>query len=134
MKINQVGTGVNPIPNKGMDAQIQQSEKGAIRQKEPVKSTPQVNKMTEGASAPNGTKSEDFDDEMMKQAMDQANKSLAVYNRYIERAVHEVTHAVMYTIKDTKTDEVIAEFPPRKIQDMIAKMWEIAGLFVDEKA
>lgn len=134
MKINQVGTSVNPISNKGMDAQVQHNEKSTMRQKESIKSTSQINKMTEGANTPNGTKSEDFDDEMMKQAMDQANKSLVIYNRYIERVVHEVTHAVMYTIKDTKTDEVIAEFPPRKIQDMIAKMWEIAGLFVDEKA
>lgn len=134
MKINQVGAGVNPISNKGMDAQVQHNEKSTIKQKDPIKNAPQTNKMTEAASSPNDAKGEDFDDEMMKQAMDQANKSLAVYNRYIERAVHEVTHAVMYTIKDTKTNEVIAEFPPRKIQDMIAKMWEIAGLFVDEKA
>ncbi len=41
---------------------------------------------------------------------------------------------MMYTVRDTKTNEVIAEFPPKKIQDMIAKMWELAGLFVDEKA
>ncbi len=40
----------------------------------------------------------------------------------------------MYVMKDTETNEVIREFPPKKIQDMIAKMWEIAGLFVDEKA
>lgn len=134
MKINQVGSGVNPIPSKGMDAQVKHNDTGTVKHQEAVKSTPQSSKMVEGAFSQNGTKSEDFDDEMMKQAMDQANKSLAVYNRYIERAVHEVTHAVMYTIKDTKTNEVIAEFPPRKIQDMIAKMWEIAGLFVDEKA
>ena len=59
---------------------------------------------------------------------------MAVHNRHIERAVHEVTHSVMYTIKDSTTNEVIMEFPPKKIQDMIAKMWELAGLFVDEKA
>ncbi len=35
---------------------------------------------------------------------------------------------------DTETNKVIKEFPPEKIQDMIAKMWELAGLFVDERA
>ncbi len=75
-----------------------------------------------------------IDDEMLDKAVEQANKSLENYNRYIERSVHEKTKAIMYVMKDTKTNEVIREFPPKKIQDMIAKMWELAGLFVDEKA
>lgn len=75
-----------------------------------------------------------MNDEMLQKSVDQANKSLTTYNRRIERMVHEVTHTVMYTIRDTETNEVIREFPPKKIQDMIAKMWELAGLFVDEKA
>ena len=32
-----------------------------------------------------------------------------------------------------KTKEVIKEFPPEKTLDMIAKVWEMAGLMVDEK-
>lgn len=75
-----------------------------------------------------------IDNEMLEKAVEQANKSLSVYNRYIERSVHEKTKAIMYVMKDSKTDEVVREFPPKKIQDMIAKMWELAGLFVDEKA
>lgn len=75
-----------------------------------------------------------MDEEILKKSVDQANQSLKAYNRYIQRAVHEKTHTVMYTIRDSVTNEVIAEFPPKKIQDMIAKMWEMAGLFVDEKA
>ncbi len=74
------------------------------------------------------------DDELMEQGIKQANKTLESSNRYIEREVHEKTHAVMYKLKDSTTGEVIAEFPPKKIQDMVAKMWELAGLFVDEKA
>jgi flagellar protein FlaG len=73
-------------------------------------------------------------DEIMSEAVAQANNSLRMHHRSIERQVHEVTKAIIYTIRDTETDEVIAEFPPKKIQDMIAKMWELAGLFVDEKA
>lgn len=69
----------------------------------------------------------------LKKSIEQANKSLKLYDREIVREVHEKTKTVMYTIKDTKTHEVISEFPPKKIQDMIAKMWELAGLFVDEK-
>lgn len=75
-----------------------------------------------------------INDAMMDKALEQANKSLNQFDRVIERSVHEKTKTVMYVIRDTKTHEVIGEFPPKKIQDMIAKMWELAGLFVDEKA
>jgi len=71
------------------------------------------------------------DEELLNKSIDQANKSLATFDRVIERTVHEVTHTIMYTIRDTKTNEIICEFPPKRIQDMVAKMWEMVGLFVD---
>ncbi len=71
---------------------------------------------------------------MIDKAVEQANKSLAIYDRYLQRTIHEKTKTIMYVMKDSKTDEIVREFPPKKVQDMIAKMWEIAGLFVDEKA
>lgn len=75
-----------------------------------------------------------INDEMLEKAIKVANKTLAKHNNFIERSVHDVTKTVMYVMRDTETNEVIREFPPKKIQDMIAKMWELAGLFVDEKA
>ena len=35
--------------------------------------------------------------------------------------------------KITALAEVIKEFPPEKTLDMIAKVWEVAGILVDEK-
>ena len=72
-------------------------------------------------------------EEMMEKSVDQANKALKQHHRRIDRSVHDVTKTVMYKMVDTDTDEIIREFPPKKIQDMIAKMWELAGLFVDEE-
>ena len=77
---------------------------------------------------------EEMSDELIDNSVKQANKALEAYDKVIERSVHEKTKTMMYVLKDTKTKEVIREFPPKKIQDMIAKMWELAGLFVDEKA
>ena len=31
------------------------------------------------------------------------------------------------------TNEIIREIPPEKILDMVAKMWDTAGLIVDER-
>jgi flagellar protein FlaG len=74
-----------------------------------------------------------INDAMLENSVEAANANLVQYNRMIERTIHEKTHTIMYVLKDTVTNEVIREFPPRKIQDMIAKMWELAGLFVDER-
>lgn len=85
-------------------------------------------------SSPTDFKEDEMNEDLLNLAIEQANKSLKGYDRVIERNIHEKTKAMMYVIKDSKTHEIIAEFPPKKIQDMIAKMWELAGLFVDEKA
>jgi uncharacterized FlaG/YvyC family protein len=74
-----------------------------------------------------------IDDEMLDNAINQANKNLERYNKIIERTVHEKTGTIIYVLKDALTNEVIKEFPPRKIQDMIANMWELAGILVDER-
>lgn len=74
-----------------------------------------------------------INDAMLENSVKQANKALAQFDRAIERTVHETTHTIMYVLKDTQTNEVIREFPPKKIQDMIAKMWEMAGILVDER-
>ena len=56
-----------------------------------------------------------------------ANNSEAVFG------IHEDTNRVTIKIVDKQTKEVIKEFPPEKTLDMISKIWEMAGLMVDEK-
>ena len=56
-----------------------------------------------------------------------ANNSEAVFG------VHDDTNRVTIKIVDKQTKEVIKEFPPDKTLDMIARVWEMAGLMVDEK-
>jgi len=65
-------------------------------------------------------------------AIETANKKFEIYNTRVEFSIHEKTHEIM--IKVYKNDEVIREIPPEKILDMVAKMLEMAGLLVDEKA
>ncbi len=128
MKINSISPIVNNV---------------AASQRKPVESVSQVTGDTSVSisyespaeiESINNDSVDEEDEKILQKSIGQANKTLSVYDRKIERSVHEVTHAIMYTIKDTKTGQVISEFPPKKIQDMIAKMWELAGLFVDKKA
>ena len=47
--------------------------------------------------------------------------------------IHEGTNRVTIKIIDRATKKVIKELPPEKTLDMIEKVWEMAGLLVDEK-
>lgn len=132
MKINQVNLGKQPINNTGTEA-LSKSADTNVAVKRPAIENLKVEAPNKKSKVDENGK-EMVDDEILKKSVEQANKSLEMYNRVIERSVHDVTHTVMYTVRDTITNEVIQEFPPKKIQDMIAKMWELAGLFVDEKA
>ncbi len=70
-------------------------------------------------------------EETMRQALSDINKKLN--NTECVFGVHEQTNRVMIRIVDKDTKEVIKELPPEKTLNMIAKVWELAGLLVDEK-
>ncbi len=66
-------------------------------------------------------------------AIERANKSLAGTNRKFEVSVHEKTNDIMVKVINTESNEVIREIPPEKILDLVAKLWELAGIIVDER-
>ncbi len=69
--------------------------------------------------------------EQVKKAVEDLNKKMehseAVFG------FHEDTNRVTIKIVDRDTKKVIKELPPEKTLDMIAKVWELAGIMVDEK-
>lgn len=67
----------------------------------------------------------------IRKAIDEINKK-AVNSEAIF-GIHDKTNRVMIKIIDKDTKKVIKEYPPEKTLDMIAKVWEMAGLMVDEK-
>jgi len=69
--------------------------------------------------------------EQLKRAVEEINKK--ANNASAVFGVHEETNRITIKIVDKESKEVIKEFPPEKTLDMIAKVWEMAGLMVDEK-
>ena len=78
----------------------------------------------------NGQSNQPSNDQI-KQAVDQLNKKMA--NSEAVFGIHEKTNRVTIKIVDKDTKKVIKELPPEKTLDMIAKVWEMAGIVVDEK-
>ncbi len=69
--------------------------------------------------------------EQIKKAVEQFNKHFG--NSEAVFGIHDDTNRVTIKIVDKQTKEVIKELPPEKTLDMIARVWEIAGILVDEK-
>ena len=69
--------------------------------------------------------------EQIRKAVEQLNKSMPHSEAIF--GIHEKTNRVTIKIVDKDTKEVIREVPPEKTLDMIAKVWELAGIMIDER-
>jgi len=54
------------------------------------------------------------------------------FNLGITFRVHEETERIIARVIDRETKEVIREIPPEKFLDMIARLQELAGVFINE--
>ena len=69
--------------------------------------------------------------DQIKKAVEALNKKMAHSEAVF--GIHDATNRVTIKIVDKDTKEVIRELPPEKTLDMIAKVWELAGMLVDER-
>ena len=72
------------------------------------------------------------DNEMIRKAVEQMKRSMNV-NTEAVFGFHEDTNRITIKIVDKSSKEVIKEVPAEKTLDMIARVWEMAGILVDEK-
>lgn len=90
-----------------------------------------------GAEADNGSnKNQDAQanqpsKDQIKEALDKMNKKME--NSEAVFGIHEGTNRITIKIVDKDSKKVIKELPPEKTLDMIAKVWEMAGILIDEK-
>ena len=70
--------------------------------------------------------------EQIREAVEELNEKMASHSEALF-GIHEDTNRLTIKIVDKETRETIKEFPPEKSLDMLAKMWEMAGIIVDEK-
>lgn len=68
----------------------------------------------------------------IKKAVEKINEKMISHSEAIF-GIHDKTNRVTIKIVDKETKEVIKELPPEKTLDMLARVWEMAGILVDEK-
>lgn len=110
---------IRPIePNK-----IHQSDK----QESYIKGTSGVGEKEEPVIVSEITKEE------LEQAVEKANQFLLGLKTQFDFKVHEGTGRTVVRLIDKQTEKVIKEIPPEKMLDVLANIWESAGILVDRK-
>ncbi len=74
-----------------------------------------------------------IDESVWINMIERANKAITGATCSFEYSIHESTKQIMVKVINRDTKEIIREIPPEKILDMVAKMWEMAGILVDER-
>ncbi len=72
-------------------------------------------------------------EKQIKDAISRANSKMKNQRTRCEFSYHEETKRVSIKILDKETQEVIKEIPPEETLEMIEKMWELAGILIDER-
>lgn len=104
-------------------AEVKTAERGAAEQ---------ANAMGENTRAADKiSMPEQASDSSLKKAVEEINRRSS--NTEAIFGYHEGTHRVTIKIMDKDTKEIKKEYPAEQTLDMIQKVWEMAGLMVDEK-
>lgn len=86
---------------------------------------------TEESGFGEGKKEHTPSEATINDAVQSANRKMS--HTRCEYSYHKKTNRVSIKVLDADTQEVIREIPPEKSLDMLQKMWELAGILVDEK-
>ncbi len=69
----------------------------------------------------------------IKDAVDKVNEKIVPSKTRCEFSYHEDTNRISIKVIDQATEETIKEIPAEETLDMLSRIWELAGLLVDER-
>ncbi len=72
-------------------------------------------------------------EKQVNDAVDVANQFMKEVDLSFKYYRDEATHTDVIQVVDDSTGDVIKQFPPQDILKMVAKMYEMWGIFVDKK-
>lgn len=130
-KVESVSTESKDAPAQETGAQLDPTTAGVAKMEESAEGdNPQGQNSFAGQNAQKQEELQQAINEKIKKAVEQFNKNS---NSEAVFGIHEDTNRVTIKIVDKASKKVIKELPPEKTLDMIAKVWEMAGILVDEK-
>lgn len=145
MEINDITAGTRVQPQVQVNTQRQDSQSssqnnmgGTSVKSAEVPSSAYVTVNSGASSVSQDENAEDVqvaNENTVKNAVKHTNSKVRTlpHKKQFEFSYHEQTKRISIKIIDEETNEIVKEIPPEKTLDMVAKMWELAGILVDEK-
>lgn len=132
MSVRNVTSNVfsTPVPSETNDSKPRSS---VAKPEQPVASSIEIQSMKDLNEAQMHGENVQISDQQVIRMIEKANKALQLRSTAFEFAVHKQTKQIMVKVFDKDSGEIIREIPPQKVLDMVAKMWELAGLLIDER-
>ena len=120
-------------PQAPVQTEKPESANSSVQAAEQIDRTTSIveNAQEKGQANSEQNKDQQPTNEQIRKAVEQLNRNLS--NSEAVFGIHEETNRVTIKIVDKSTKEVIKELPPETTLDMIAKVWELAGILVDER-
>jgi flagellar protein FlaG len=81
---------------------------------------------TEGKNIP-------ISEQQLVKAIERAIKALEGTSTTLDFSIHQQTKHIIVKVLDKDSGKVIREIPNEKSLDFLAKVWEMAGLMIDER-
>lgn len=109
---------VKPVEEQQKGGKIDDSEKNFSQHRENIE---------------NGTDGRKPSQSTIDSTISETNSKIKVSNTQLKYSIDDETQRISIKIIDKDTDKVIREVPPEETLEAIKKIWEIAGIIVDEK-
>lgn len=74
------------------------------------------------------------DEEAVPQTVEAVNQFLDLMNADLKFALHQKTNRIMVQLVSEKDQKVLREYPSKEFLDMIARIRDFVGIFMDKKA
>jgi len=74
-----------------------------------------------------------FSEDDIKKAVEKLNKLFEDRETHVEYEIYGKFKDITIKIIENSTKKVVKEIPPKKLIDMVDKLCELAGMFVDDK-
>ena len=107
--------------------------KAADKKDKVIESQKEEQSIEEIVALMNGSKEKEPSKSTIDSAISNANTKMSMSKTRCAYAYDKDTKRITIKVYDDVTDELIREVPPEKSLEALKKIWELAGIFVDEK-
>jgi flagellar protein FlaG len=117
----------NSVAETQKTAHVSMEQKLDIKARE-VKSVKKIDPQEEAQKL-----GKNYSESELQKAVEEANKIIFRDDKRFEFKLHERTNRMIVKLVDNETDEVVKEIPTEKILDLVASIWDLVGILVDER-